>query len=199
MRDANVPVVASLPRSPWHVDAGRRGRVGAWRARQPCTRGSDLHRGWPVHGQLHLSGLRRHLHRAGRALREHRSGHRHGWLSRGLAPARDPGRGHRASRPGTLVYSSWVTMQSLTRPTRTPAPTTIWRWFGSIPADVGRVNPSVPGYRRSHRRGRRLRGRGHGYSYGNSSLRIGVTIPEPKFREWWCPPRAAAGAAPSTP
>ena len=29
-----------------------------------------------------------------------------------------------ASKPGTLVYNSWLTMQARGRPTRTPAPTT---------------------------------------------------------------------------
>ena len=51
-----------------------------------------------------------------------------------------------ASRPGTLVYNSWLTMQSLGE---ADSDTCQYNDFALVkldPADVGSVNPSVPGF-----------------------------------------------------
>ena len=85
-----------------------------------------------------------------------------------------------ASKPGTLVYSSWLTHAgAATRPTRTPAPTTTWRWCRIDPADVGKVNPSVPGFGGPTGVGTAAAG-ATVYSYGNSELRGGATQLSPK-------------------
>ena len=85
-----------------------------------------------------------------------------------------------ASKPGTLAYSSWLTMQAKGE---TNADACAFNDFALIrldPADVGSVNPSVPGF------GGPIGVGGVGdvgstvYSYGNSSLRAGVTKLSPK-------------------
>jgi len=85
-----------------------------------------------------------------------------------------------ASRPGTLVYNSWLTMQAKGEG---DPDTCVYNDLALIridPADVGRVNPSVPGF--GGPTGVGLVG-GLGstvYSYGNSELRGGVTKLSPK-------------------
>jgi hypothetical protein len=85
-----------------------------------------------------------------------------------------------ASRPGTLVYNSWLTMQS---GGETNADTCQYNDLALIridPADVGKVNPSVPGFGGPTGVGT-VSGTGTDvYSYGNSSLRLGVTKLSPK-------------------
>ena len=59
-----------------------------------------------------------------------------------------------ASRPGTLAYNSWLAMQAKGE---TNADTCAYNDLALIridPADVGTVNPSVPGLRRPDRRRR---------------------------------------------
>lgn len=88
-----------------------------------------------------------------------------------------------ASKPGVLAYSSWITMQAAgdTDPDRCA--------FNDLalvridPADVGKVNPSIP-----HWGGPVAAGTSPGtqlgqkvLSYGNSSLRLGVTQLSPKL------------------
>lgn len=86
-----------------------------------------------------------------------------------------------ASRPGTLVYSSWLTMQRVgERDTNTCR----YNDFALIrldPADVASTNPSVPFFggptgldRDGTRAGQSV------YSYGNSSLRLGLSPLSPK-------------------
>jgi hypothetical protein len=86
-----------------------------------------------------------------------------------------------ASKPGTLVYNSWLTMQGLndTDPNRCQ--------FNDLalvkidPADTGKVNPSVPywgGPTATNTAG--LTSGQTVYSYGNSELRGGVTQLSPK-------------------
>ncbi len=64
-----------------------------------------------------------------------------------------------ASRPGTLAYNSWITMQAKGE---TNADTCAYNDLALVkidPADVAKVNPSVPGLRRpdgSRRSGRRI-------------------------------------------
>jgi hypothetical protein len=85
-----------------------------------------------------------------------------------------------ASRPATLVYSSWLAMQAKGEP---DPDTCAYNDFALVrldPADVDKVNPSVPGFG-----GPTAVGSAGGlgatvYSYGNSSLRGGVTKLSPK-------------------
>ncbi|HVY95449.1 MAG TPA: serine protease [Solirubrobacterales bacterium] len=85
-----------------------------------------------------------------------------------------------AGAPGTLVYNSWLTMQARGE---TDPDTCAYNDLALVridPADVGKVNPSVPGFG-----GPTGVGAGGGlgstvYSYGNSELRGGVTKLSPK-------------------
>jgi hypothetical protein len=85
-----------------------------------------------------------------------------------------------ASKPGTLAYSSWLTMQAKGE---TDPDTCAFNDFALIrldPADVGSVNPSVPGFGGPTGIGG-VGGLGSTvYSYGNSSLRAGITKLSPK-------------------
>ncbi len=85
-----------------------------------------------------------------------------------------------ASKPGTLAYNSWLTMQSNGE---TDPDACAFNDFALIridPADVGRVNPSVPAFGGPTSVGG-VEGLGSTvYSYGNSSLRFGITKLSPK-------------------
>jgi len=85
-----------------------------------------------------------------------------------------------ASHPGTLVYNSWLTMQSKGE---TDADTCAFNDLALIkldPADVGSVNPSVPAFGGPTGVGS-WGGQGSTvYTYGNSELRGGVTALSPK-------------------
>ena len=85
-----------------------------------------------------------------------------------------------ASKPGTLVYNSWITMQSLGE---TDPDTCQYNDLALIkidPADVGKVNPSIPfwggptGVTGTVGEGQKV------LSYGNSELRGGATQLSPK-------------------
>jgi hypothetical protein len=86
-----------------------------------------------------------------------------------------------ASKPGKMVYNSWLTMQSLGE---TNSETCQYNDLAIIeldPADYGKVNPSIP------RWGGPVATSAPGtvtgdtvYTYGNSSLRFGVTQTSPK-------------------
>jgi hypothetical protein len=86
-----------------------------------------------------------------------------------------------ASRPGTLAYSSWLAMQAAGE---TDADTCNHNDFALVridPADHGRVNPSVPFW--GGPTGLNTTGTAvlsYVYSYGNSSLRLGITALSPK-------------------
>jgi len=85
-----------------------------------------------------------------------------------------------ASRPGTLVYNSWLTMQARNE---RDANTCQYNDFALVrldPADAGNVDPSVPGYGGPTRLGTSAGRLSTVYSYGNSSLRLGVTQLSPK-------------------
>jgi hypothetical protein len=85
-----------------------------------------------------------------------------------------------ASRPGTLAYSSWLTMQSTGE---TNADTCAYNDLALVkidPADVGKVNPSVPGFGGPIGVGGASSTGDDVYSYGNSSLRFGITQLSPK-------------------
>ena len=85
-----------------------------------------------------------------------------------------------ASHPGTLVYNSWLTMQSKGE---TDADTCAFNDLALIkldPADVANVNPSVPGFGGPTGVGSWGGAGSTVYTYGNSELRGGVTALSPK-------------------
>ena len=85
-----------------------------------------------------------------------------------------------ASRPGTLAYNSWLTMQANGE---SNADTCAYNDLALVkldPADVGKVNPSVPGYGGPTGVGGASATGDDVYSYGNSSLRFGITQLSPK-------------------
>jgi hypothetical protein len=86
-----------------------------------------------------------------------------------------------ASRPGVMVYNSWLTMQQVGE---TDANTCAYNDLALIrldPADVGKVNPSIPFFGGPN--GLDTAGTALGdrvYSYGNSELRLGLSQLSPK-------------------
>src|SRR3954452_13613788 len=84
-----------------------------------------------------------------------------------------------ASQPGTMVYNSWLTMQSLRE---SNADTCAYNDLALVklnPADFGKVNPSIPFWGGPTGVGTGAAGQ-NTYTYGNSSLRGGVTTLSPK-------------------
>ena len=84
-----------------------------------------------------------------------------------------------ASRPGTMVYNSWLTMQATGETNPDACEYNDFALVRVDPADVGKVNPSVPGFGGPTGVGEAADG-STVYSYGNSSLRGGVTKLSPK-------------------
>lgn len=85
-----------------------------------------------------------------------------------------------ASQPGTMVYNSWLAMQANAE---TDADTCAYNDFALVrvnPADVNSVNPSVPGFGGPTGVGSWGGTGSTVYTYGNSSLRGGVTALSPK-------------------
>jgi hypothetical protein len=98
----------------------------------------------------------------------------------GSLPLGTPVEVNGASQPGTLAYSSWITMQQRGE---TDANTCDYNDFALVklnPADHGKVNPSVPKWGGPNALGATTALRDKVYSYGNSSLRGGVTVLSPK-------------------
>jgi hypothetical protein len=86
-----------------------------------------------------------------------------------------------ATRPGTLVYNSWIAMQQAGETNEDACSYNDFALVRIDPADVGRVNPTVPGFGGPQGVGASSAGLGDTvYSYGNSSLRGGVTKLSPK-------------------
>jgi hypothetical protein len=85
-----------------------------------------------------------------------------------------------AAHPGTLVYNSWLAMQGKGE---TDPDTCAFNDLALVkvdPADVANVNPSVPGFGGPTGVGT-VGGLGSVvYTYGNSSLRLGITKLSPK-------------------
>jgi hypothetical protein len=86
-----------------------------------------------------------------------------------------------ASRPGTLVYSSWLAMQQAGERDRNACAFNDFALVRLHPDDVGRSNPTVPLFggpmeldRDGTRSGEQV------VSYGSSSLRLGLTSLSPK-------------------
>jgi hypothetical protein len=85
-----------------------------------------------------------------------------------------------ASKPGTMVYNSWVTMQAKGE---TDPDTCQYNDLALVkldPADAGNVNPSIPHWGGPNAVGATTVLRDKVYSYGNSELRGGVTQLSPK-------------------
>jgi hypothetical protein len=85
-----------------------------------------------------------------------------------------------ASRPGTMVYNSWLTMQARGE---TNPDTCAYNDLALVkvdPADVANVNPSVPGFGGPTGVGTVGDLGSTVYTYGNSSLRFGITKLSPK-------------------
>ena len=86
-----------------------------------------------------------------------------------------------ASRPGTMVYNSWLAMQEAGETDTTVCLNNDFALIRVDPADHARINPSVPRWGGPVA----LNTRGTDtfediYTYGNSSLRFGVTATSPK-------------------
>ncbi|MDQ3587418.1 MAG: serine protease [Actinomycetota bacterium] len=84
-----------------------------------------------------------------------------------------------ASRPGTMVYNSWLTMQANGERDADACAYNDLALLKIDPADVGKVNPSVPGFGGPNGVGG-ARALADVFSYGNSSLRLGLTQTSPK-------------------
>lgn len=85
-----------------------------------------------------------------------------------------------ASKPGTLVYNSWLAMQAGGEANPETCAYNDLALIKLDPADVGKVNPSVPGFGGPTGVGS-VGGLGSTvYSYGNSELRGGITKLSPK-------------------
>jgi hypothetical protein len=85
-----------------------------------------------------------------------------------------------ASQRGVMVYNSWIAMQQAGE---TDANTCAYNDFALVridPADVASVNPSVPGFGGPTGVGQPGSLGATVYTYGNSSLRLGVTKLSPK-------------------
>jgi hypothetical protein len=85
-----------------------------------------------------------------------------------------------ASEPGTLVYNSWLTMQEKGEADTDTCAYNDLALVRIDPADVGEVNPSVPGFGGPTGVGEAGGAGSTVYSYGNSELRGGVTKLSPK-------------------
>jgi hypothetical protein len=86
-----------------------------------------------------------------------------------------------ASKPGTLVYNSWIAMQQAHETDPNACAYNDLALVKLDPADVGSVNPSIPHW--GGPVGLNTTGTTAGssvYSYGNSILRLGVTLLSPK-------------------
>ena len=96
-------------------------------------------------------------------------------------PLGTAGRGRPARRrPGTLAYSSWLTMQANGESDPDTCAYNDLALVKLDPADVGKVNPSVPGFGGPVGVGGPSATGDDVYSYGNSSLRFGITQLSPK-------------------
>ena len=84
-----------------------------------------------------------------------------------------------ASKPGTMVYNSWLTMQSLGEKDPDTCAYNDLALVKLDPADYGKVNPSVPTWGGPTGVGPAAAG-DNVYTYGNSELRGGVTALSPK-------------------
>jgi hypothetical protein len=85
-----------------------------------------------------------------------------------------------ASKPGTMVYNSWLTMQGNGEKDPDTCQYNDLALIQLDPADAGNVNPSVPYWGGPTGLGGATQTADDVYSYGNSELRGGVTTLSPK-------------------
>jgi hypothetical protein len=85
-----------------------------------------------------------------------------------------------ASHPGTLAYNSWITMQAAGETDANPCQYNDLALVRLAPADHGSVNPSIPFWGGPTGVTATVPARAKVLSYGNSSLRGGVTALSPK-------------------
>jgi hypothetical protein len=86
-----------------------------------------------------------------------------------------------ASQPGTLAYSSWAAMQAAGDTNPDECAYNDISLIKLDPADYGKVNPSVPTLGGPTALGDTTATGDTVYSYGNSSLRQGITLLSPKL------------------
>ena len=98
----------------------------------------------------------------------------------GSLPVGTPVQVDGASHPGTLVYNSWLTMQAKGETNPDACDYNDLALVKIDPADVADVNPSVPGFGGPTGVGTVGDLGSTVYTYGNSSLRLGVTKLSPK-------------------
>lgn len=87
-----------------------------------------------------------------------------------------------ATRRGVLVYSSWITMQRARERNASVCASNDFALVRIDPVDIRRVNPSVPHW--GGPRGLNMTGLPSGtdvYTYGDSSLRLGISALSPKW------------------
>lgn len=85
-----------------------------------------------------------------------------------------------ATQPGTMVYNSWIAMQAANEKDANACAFNDFALIRLDPADVGRVNPTVPIWGGPTRLGTTTAAGSQVYSYGNSSLRLGISQLSPK-------------------
>jgi len=85
-----------------------------------------------------------------------------------------------ASKPGTLVYNSWLTMQANGESDLDTCAYNDLALVKLDPADYGKVNPSIPFWGGPTGITGTLAAGDKVLSYGNSSLRLGITQLSPK-------------------
>jgi hypothetical protein len=98
----------------------------------------------------------------------------------GTLPAGTPVDVNGASKPGTMVYNSWATMQAKGEKDPDTCQYNDLALIRLDPADAGKVNPSIPHWGGPNAVGATTQLRDKVYSYGNSELRGGVTQTSPK-------------------
>ena len=98
----------------------------------------------------------------------------------GTLPVGTPVEVDGAARPGTLAYNSWITMQANGESDQNKCAGNDFALVKLDPADYGKVNPSIPfwggptGVTDTVAQGDKV------LSYGNSSLRLGISQLSPK-------------------
>jgi hypothetical protein len=85
-----------------------------------------------------------------------------------------------ASKPGTMVYNSWLTMQAKGESNPDICQYNDLALVKLDPSDVAKVNPSIPHWGGPNAVGATTALRDKVYSYGNSELRGGITQLSPK-------------------
>lgn len=100
--------------------------------------------------------------------------------SSGSLPLGTPVKVTGASKTGTLAYSSWLTMQANGETNPDACAFNDFALIRIDPADIGKVNPSVPGFGGPTGVGDTGGLGSTVYSYGNSELRGGITKLSPR-------------------